>query len=175
MALTPVDILHMQFKTSFRGYDKQHVDEFVRMVREALEDALTEKSGLQHRVESLDAELERIRKIESTMAGALTLAQKSADELKINAHREAEMILREAEQERVRLAVDAQRGAEKLRGDIASLQATRDRFEAEFRATLAAYQELLGKRQIAVISPSPSEEDGRGEGEPSDLDAAAAA
>ena len=151
MALTPVDILHTQFKPALRGYNKHHVDEFVRSVREALEGALTEKNDLQRKVEALQEELDRIRKIESTMANALTLAQKSADELKVNAHREAEMILREAEQARVRMTVEAQQEAEKLRAEIGDLQATRDRFSAEFRALLSAYQELLEKRVIAVV------------------------
>ena len=150
MAMTPIDILHTQFKAALRGYNKHHVDEFVRSVREALEQALSERSELQRRVEALEEELERIRKIESTMSNALTLAQKSADDVRTNAHRQAEMILREAEQSRVRMMVEAQQEAERLRVDIAQLEATRDRFAAEFRAMLSAYREILEKRVIAV-------------------------
>ena len=109
----------------------------------------------QRKVEALQEEGDRIRKIESTMANALTLAQKSADELKVNAHREAEMILREAEQARVRLTVEAQRKAEKLRAETCGIQAIRDRFSAEFRAMLSAYQELLERKVIAVADLDP--------------------
>lgn len=147
MSLTPVDILHTQFKTALRGYNKGHVDEFVRSVTDALETALKEKCELQRKVETLQEEVDRVRKIESTMTEALTLAQRSADEHKANAHRQAEMILSEAEQARVRLTVEAQREAERYRADAALVQATRDRFETEFRAMLASYAEWLDRRK----------------------------
>ena len=67
------------------------------------------------------------------------------------------MIVREAEQARVRMTVEAQQEAEKLRAEIGDLQATRDRFSAEFRAMLSAYQELLEKRVIAVLQREPAE------------------
>jgi|YNPNPStandDraft_1061719.scaffolds.fasta_scaffold10181_6 cell division initiation protein len=159
MALTPVDIMHTRFKTALRGYNKQHVDAFVRAAREALEQALTEKSELQRKLEALQQELDRIRKIESTMASALTIAQKSADDLRANAHRQAEMILQEAEQARVRMSIEAQRELEGVRAEIGRLQAVRDRFVAELRATLSAFQELLDSRSIAVEqSSSPGSE-----------------
>ncbi|MCX8052538.1 MAG: DivIVA domain-containing protein [Armatimonadetes bacterium] len=150
MAITPVDITHTRFRTSLRGYNKQDVDAFVRAVREALEEALNERSELQRKVDSLRDELERIRKIESTMSHALTIAQKSADDLRANAHRQAEMILREAEQERVRMTIDTQKEVEGLRAEIGRLQAVRDRFAAELRATVSAFQELLNRRLIAA-------------------------
>ena len=78
MAITPVDIVHTQFKTSFKGYNRGQVDEFVRPVTDALEDALREKSELQRRIHALQDDLDRVKKIESAMSDALTLAQKSA-------------------------------------------------------------------------------------------------
>lgn len=145
MAITPIDILHTKFKSAFRGYNKQQVDEFLQMVRESLEEALNAKAELQRKVEHLEAEVKRVREIESALTNALTLAQRTADELRTTAHRQAEMILREAEQERVRMTVDAQRDSEKLRSEIAILQAAKDRFEAEFRAMLTAYLEWLDR------------------------------
>lgn len=149
MALTPVDILHTQFKTSLRGYNRQQVDEFVRSVRESLEEALRERIELERRTEMLQEEVDRIRKIESAMTDALTLAQKSADEFRTNAHRHAEMIVQEAEQSRVRMVVEAQREADRLRAEIALLESARDRFEAEFRGMLSSHLEWLEKRKPA--------------------------
>lgn len=147
MALTPVDIQHIQFKTAFKGYNKGSVDEFVRNVSEALEEALKQKSDMQHQIDGLQAEVDRVRKIETAMTNALMLAQKSADELRAGAHRQAEMILQEAEQSRVRMTVEAQTHAEKYRTEIALLSATKDRFESEFRAILSGYMEWLERRK----------------------------
>ncbi|MGC8861152.1 MAG: DivIVA domain-containing protein [Armatimonadota bacterium] len=157
MALTPVEITHTRFKTALRGYNKHQVDAFVRAAREALEQALAEKSELQRKAEVLQQELDRIRKIESTMSSALTIAQKSADDLRANAHRQAEMILQEAEQARVRMNIDAQRELENVRAEIGRLEAARDRFVAELRATVSAFQELLENRTIAAQQALPPE------------------
>ncbi len=147
MALTPVDIMHTQFKTSLKGYNRAEVEGFVRSVTEALEEGLRERIELEKRIESLQEEIGRYRKIESTMTQALTLAQKAADEAKANAHRQAEMIVAEAEQARVKMTVETQKEAEKCRCEISLLESARDRFEAEFRAMLSSHAEWLDKRK----------------------------
>lgn len=146
MALTPVDILHTHFKTALRGYNRAQVDQFARSVTETLDEALREKSELLRRIEALEEEVERVRKIESTMTDALTLAQKTADEVKANAHRHAEMIVAEAEQARVRMTVEAQKEVEKTRSEIEMLHSARERFDAEFRAMLRGYLDWLDRR-----------------------------
>jgi len=149
MALTPVDILHTEFKTALRGYKKSQVDEFVRSVTQALDEALKERTELQRKVDKLQEEVDRVRKIESTMTDALTLAQKTADETKLNAHRQAEMIVAEGEQARVRMTIETQREAEKYRGEIALLESARDRFETELRSLLNGHLEWLDRRTRA--------------------------
>ena len=147
MSITPIDIIHTQFKTTLRGYSKAQVDEFVRAAGEALEYAIREKCELQRKVDQLQEDVDRVRKIESTMTEALTLAQKSADELRAAAHKQAEAIVQEAEHARVRMTADAQTEAEKYRADVELLQATRDRFESEFKAMLGVYQDWLDRRK----------------------------
>lgn len=146
MALTPLDILHTEFKPAFRGYNKGQVDQFVRGTGEALEAALRDKAELQRRVDALEEEVDQVRQIKTALTDALTVAQKSAAELRANSHKEAELILQEAEQSRVKLVADVQVEAERRRAEIALLQATRDRFETEFRAMLTSYSEWLDRR-----------------------------
>ena len=154
MALTPVDILHTEFKTAIRGYNKNQVDEFLRSAGEALEMALRGKAELQRRIDSLQEEVDQVREIKSALTEALVVAQKSADDLRSTAHRQAELILQEAEQSRIRLTADVQTEAEKRRAEIALLQATRDRFETEFRAMLSSYSEWLDRRRPEELSRS---------------------
>ncbi|MCE5200043.1 MAG: DivIVA domain-containing protein [Armatimonadota bacterium] len=155
MALTPVDIMHTEFNAAFKGYNRPQVDAFVQSVRQALEDVLKEKSDLLRKIDALQDEVDRVRKIESAMSEALTVAQKSAEEVRLNAHRQAELIVQEAEQSRVKTVAEAQQEAGKYRADIALLQATRDRFEAEFKGMLSSYMEWLQKHS--------SEEEARSE------------
>lgn len=152
MSLTPVDIIHTRFKTVLRGYSKRQVDAFVNSVRESLEQAAAEKADLQRRLEAALEELERFRKIEATMSSALTLAQRAADDVRANARRQAEMILQEAEQSRVRMMIDAQREVERLEAEIGRLEALRDRLAAELLSTLEAFRDLLQRRVIVSRS-----------------------
>ncbi|MCX6344534.1 MAG: DivIVA domain-containing protein [Armatimonadetes bacterium] len=145
MALTPIDILHTEFKSSFKGYNKSQVDDFVSAASDALESVLREKCELMHKVDQLQAEVDRVRKIESAMSDALTLAQKSADEVRASAHKQAELTLKEAENARVQMTIDNQREIERQRADIALLQETKGRFESEFRLTLQMYKDWLEK------------------------------
>lgn len=146
MSLTPVDILHTQFKPALRGYNKNQVDEFLRAVGEALETALRDKAEMQRRMDSLEEEVDQVRKVKSALSDALTVAQQAADELRTTAHKQAELILQEAEYSRVKLVADVQSEAEKCRMEIALLQATRSRFETELRSMLAGYTEWLNRQ-----------------------------
>ena len=154
MALTPVDILHTEFKTAIRGYNKNQVDGFLDAVGESLESALRDKADLARRTDALQEEVDQVRQIKTSLADALTVAQKSADELRATAHKHAEVILQEAELSRVKLMADVQSEAEKYRAEIALLQATRDRFETEFRAMLSSYSEWLERRTPEELSRS---------------------
>lgn len=147
MSLTPIDILHTQFKTSFKGYNRAQVDEFVGSVGNSLEEVLREKCELQRKIDQMQQEIDRVRNIESTMTEALTLAQKAADEIRSSAHKQAELILQEAEQARVQMTIDAQKAVERFRIDAELLEVTRDRFESEFRAMLGRYADWLDKRK----------------------------
>jgi cell division initiation protein len=146
MSITPVDILHTQFKTALRGYNKSQVDEFLRSVGDSLESALKDRADLQRKVDALEDEIDQVRKMKNVLSETIAIAQKTADEVKASAHKQAELIIQEAEQSRVKLVADVQAEAEKCRTEIALLQATRVRFEAEMRALLSGYSEWLDRR-----------------------------
>ncbi|MFQ3548657.1 MAG: DivIVA domain-containing protein [Armatimonadota bacterium] len=151
MSLTPIDIRHTHFRTSFRGYNKSDVDEFINSVTNSLEDILAENNQLKKQISIMQDEIDRIRQIESTMTEALTLAQKTATELKETAYKQAENILKEAESSRIKLQVDSQKQVESLRAEIKMLEDTKNRFEAEFRAVLTTYLDWLNKTQPNTI------------------------
>jgi cell division initiation protein len=146
MALTPVDIQHIEFKTAIRGYSKSQVDDVMRQMAEALDEAVRDRRELQRRVEGMEDEVGRVKRMEAAISDALTLAQKTAEETRANAHKQAELILAEAEQSRVKMTVEAQKETERYRADIELLQATKERFEIEFRSLLEVYSEWLDRR-----------------------------
>ena len=136
MEVTAIDILHAQFKRSIRGYCVSQVDEFLRRVASTVEGYARETADLREQVDRLAVEVNRCREIETTMQNALILAQKTADELKANAHREADLILREAEQKSSQQLSEAQADLVALKAQISGLREDRDRFESELRSLI---------------------------------------
>ena len=151
MEVTPVDVMHVQFKRAVRGYNTVQVDEFLRRVSSAMEGCAQESAGLRETVEQLTEEVRRVREIETTMTNALALAQKTADELKANAHREAEVIIREAEQTSALRLAESREEIAALKAEIESLKNERDRFESELRGLITDYSERLDKRSSRSV------------------------
>ncbi len=112
MSVTPLDILHKDFRRSLRGYRERDVQEFLRQMAEALEQALTTSAELREKTQSLERRLLHYEKIEETMQNALVLAQKSAEDTRRGSQKQAEVILADAEQKRQQVLGDARnRGA----------------------------------------------------------------
>lgn len=149
MSLTPVDIIHTKFNTAFSGYKKFEVDSFVEEARKSLEQLIQEKSELQRECAQLKDEVQRVKAIEATLSEVLTTAQAVAEDLKANAHKQAENILAEAEIGRVKIVTETQQCVEKSRAEIALLEHTKDMFESELRGLITGYLEMLDRMKSA--------------------------
>lgn len=95
--LSPIEIQSHNFRTRFKGYDKDDVKLFLNAVAESYQELSIENFNLKKEVERLSASLEEFKSRENLLRDALYLAQKTADDLKANAEKEAEAIVKEAE------------------------------------------------------------------------------
>ena len=59
MALTPVEIHHVNLGRGFRGYKRAHVDRLLAEVASSFEDVWRDRADLTDRVEVLEADLVR--------------------------------------------------------------------------------------------------------------------
>ena len=99
MALTPVEIRHLQPPTGFRGYQKGHTDRLLAEIAASFEDVWRERADLADKVESLENDIQRYKELESLLRTTLVSAERAASELKEQARREADVILAEAHSE----------------------------------------------------------------------------
>ena len=97
MKLTPLDIRHKEFKRGMRGYVDGEVDEFLDEVADEFERLFKENIELTERGEALQEKIDQYRNLEETLQNTLVAAQRSAEELKANAQKEAQLMLSEAE------------------------------------------------------------------------------
>ena len=99
MTITPMDIQNKEFERSFRGYDIEDVDEFLDRAAKDLEQLMRENVELKDQTNQLLEKNKNYQKLEETMHNAIVVAQETAEEVKLTARREAELIRREAESE----------------------------------------------------------------------------
>jgi cell division initiation protein len=107
MALTPVEIRHLQPTTGFMGYSRGQTDRLLVEIAESFEDVWRERADLADKVEQLEADLVRFRELESLLRTTLVSAERAGAEVKEQARREAELILGEAHAEARKVQRDA--------------------------------------------------------------------
>ena len=91
-----VDIQHKQFKKKLNGYDPADVDQFLDEVIESLEDDATARAALEAEVADMKERISHFKSMEESLQNTLLLAQRTADEVKASAHKEADLIRAEA-------------------------------------------------------------------------------
>ena len=98
MALTPVEIRHMRPPgTLLGGYRRDPTDKLFEEIVASFEDVWRERADLADKVEQLQTDLGRFRELETVLRTTLVSAEKTAEQLKDQARREAELILTEAQ------------------------------------------------------------------------------
>jgi len=139
MKLTPLDIRHKEFKRGMRGYADVEVDEFLDEVADEYERLFKENIDLGERVENLEGQVGGYRRIEETLQKTLVSAQASADELKLNANKEAELILHEAGLKARQLVQESYDQKQAIDQSMAKLRSADQDFRFKFRQLLETY------------------------------------
>ena len=96
MAITPVEIRHIRLKKGLRGYRAAAVDRLLGDIAEDFEEVWRQRADLFDKVEQLEHDLQRHRELENLLRTTLVSAERSAQELKDQARREADNIVAEA-------------------------------------------------------------------------------
>jgi len=143
MRITPLDIQQKQFPVRFRGFDMEEVYAFLEVVREEMEDLIRQNTSLKEKVHRLESQLQDYRNMESTLRETLLMAQQMVEEYKENARKEAELIIKEAEQKADAIVRQAQEKVLKIHEDIMDLKGIRRHFKEEIRRLIESHLRML--------------------------------
>ena len=143
MSLTPVEIRHVKLGRRLGGYDRPATDALLVRIAESFEDVWRERADLRDEIERLEGELARFRELEVLLRNTLVSAERSADELRAQAHREADVILDEARVKAREIGGGAESERERVRADIRRLKNVEAQMRAEYRAFLATALDRL--------------------------------
>jgi cell division initiation protein len=123
MALTPVEVRHVQLKRGLFGYRKAAVHRVMEDIADSFETVWRERSQLVERVEELETEVARHVELEGLLRSTLVSAERASRDLKEAARREADSIVTEANAEARKVLRDAITEKEQLMGDVRRVQA----------------------------------------------------
>lgn len=143
MELSSVDIQHKRFRTRWRGLDPQEVESFIQQLAEEMQSARTESATLRTTLQEVEKELKDYKEREKSIRNVLLNVQKTAEQLKTNAEKEARLIVAEAELKAEKILQSAHQRLGRLHEDIAELKRHRIQLESKLRYTIETYRQLL--------------------------------
>ena len=151
MNITPLDIRKQIFKKSFRGYDQEEVQAFLDMLATEVEKLGAENLELKEHLHALQSEVHHYRSIEQTLQEMLRTAQQTAEEVKENGHKEARLIVKEAEIRSNRAIEKARTQVHDIRTEIVELQNQRDMFLSQFKALVQVQTDFLDQLKVTTF------------------------
>ena len=117
-----------KFNRKLHGYDPKEVNSFLDKVIEQVETMIKENDDNLAKIESLESQneelknkLEHFEDLEGTLNRAIMMAQKTTDQMKVNAHKEADLIIDEAKKNANRIVNDALLRAEQTENEAGNL------------------------------------------------------
>jgi len=143
--LTPLDIRHKEFKRGMRGYVDGEVDEFLDEIADEFERLFKENIELSERAEALQEKIDQYRNLEETLQNTLVAAQRSAEELKANAQKEAQLMLSEAELKARQMVNESYADKQTVEKQIVVLKSSEEDFRFKFRSLLEGYINQLSE------------------------------
>jgi cell division initiation protein len=143
MKLTPQEILNQVFSTKIRGYNPEEVKSFLQQIVETMESEIQEKEELKIKMERLRDSLVKLEKKEELLRDTLIAAQKFSSEIKINSHKEAELIIKDAEMKSEEVVKHAFTRQMAIKEEIKSLQFKRKEIENDIIHLLNSLKELI--------------------------------
>lgn len=143
MEISPLEITQREFGRRFRGYDPEEVHTFLEQIAEEMTRLLQEATDRAGQIQRLEAQVRANQEREDTLRNTLITAQKMTEDMKGNAKREADLILKEAEIKAERLLEQAHRKLAQVQGEIAELVRQRELYISKMRGLIKGHLELL--------------------------------
>jgi DivIVA domain-containing protein len=147
--LTPLDVRRYDFGRALRGYNPERVDQFRDQVAEEMERLARINQDLDSKARSFHEQLRAFRERDKALNDALIAAQQLRDDVRAQAEREAQLIIREAQGEGERIIEAAKADVRRMEEELESLDRSRRSYLSQMRTLIA--------RQLSEVEASDSQ------------------
>jgi cell division initiation protein len=160
MPIRPIDIRRKEFKSGFRGYDPNQVDDFLDAVADEYERNYTENQRMREEVSSLRDRLQQFEELEGSIRAALVHAERASNDLrraateeaegiKQSAQREAEITIREAQSRSHQMLAESSSRIERVQDSYTALQEAKRSFANDFRLLLKTFTDVMENLEVS--------------------------
>src|SRR5471030_2774069 len=143
--ITIIDIQHKTFKKALQGYDRTEVDQFLDELIETIEDEVQARAAAEAETADLKERISHFKAMEESLQSTLVLAQRTADEVKAAAHKEADLIKQEARMSAEREIAALADRIDESRRDYQRHADTAEKAKSELRSLLMSHLSLIDR------------------------------
>lgn len=161
--LTPLDVRRYEFGKAIRGYDPERVDQFREQVAEELERLARLNQDLDNKARGFHEQLRAFRERDKAINEALVSAQQLRGEIREQAEKEAQLVIREARAEGEKLIEAARAEVRRMEDQLLQLDRARRAYLAQIRALVERQlSEITAAEQApgSPVTPAPSSSNG---------------
>lgn len=155
--ITPMDIHNKTFSRQIRGYAQDEVNTFLEELAKDYERIYREHREMEEEMDTIRTKLRNYEKMEATMSNTLVMAQETADNVKKNAHKEAELSIREAQNEAHKIVADAEAARRRMNGDLLKTEGDMNLYIEKLLSNFKSALALIESAK-AVKAPQPVED-----------------
>lgn len=151
MQITPIQIRQKRFEKKFIGYHSDEVDAFLHSLAYTWEKLTTQLNELKITLEDHKKELNRLQDLESALLRTIKDSEVTANNILVQANREAELTIKAAEIEVEKLLHEARDKAQATEeGSRREADQLKNRVHRELAETKQAIQEAMAYRDRLV-------------------------
>lgn len=141
--LTPLEIQKQNFNKALRGYSSDEVRGYLHLVAEELETLLREVERLTRDNQVIREEMKEHSEREQILKDTLLSAQRVSEDVKTNARKEAELIVKDAELLSERIIDQAMTRVGDLERTIQELKLHRRAARNKLQSAVEVYQQMV--------------------------------
>ena len=151
MKISPMDLQRQTFGIQFRGYDKEDVRTYLNLVAEEVAALQRDRDTLEREVQELRALIAEHRERETILKNTLIMAQRVSEDIRDNARKQGESVVKQAELQADRLLELAQARAHEVERGILDLRTHRSALRTDIRSLITRLSHLLDLQEEAEV------------------------
>lgn len=137
-----------KFKVSYRGYDKEEVQNFVDETIEQLENLIQSLHEKDAEIRSLNETIEFYKAMEQTLSRAIITVQDTNEQVRYLAREDAKLIINDAKEDAKNIVLEAIKKAQIIEKEVLNLNNSMIKYKGDMRDTINYQLDVLNEVEI---------------------------